>query len=431
MTNKVGLYRDQRNKGKPWVVRWFGEFDPVKGKQRHYSQSFALKREAEAFRAAKQAELDRGGARDVQSDICLEDFVERLFAARLQHQRSSTRGSYRQTLDQLLEFAGAKKPLRKITPEMAERFIASRTRVAAHGEGFSSWSRKRHLTNAKAAFNSAVRWGYLAHNPFEHVQTERCRSKRWHHLSPEEFGKLLGVVDEARWRAFYYLAYTTGARFGELFSLTWADIDLARNEVRIQDRPASKNMPPFQVKDYEARTLLFPEQTSKALLDWQAAAPESVPYVLLTAARWRIVQQKWALCRDGKPWTRNRKTGKMVWAEWENRCMVNNVRRDMKAHVARAGIETDDSLTVHTLRKSFGQNHANAGTPIHVLQRMMGHASITTTREFYLQAADANEREAVARYASILGNSEKTCVRIAYGANSESEEDSPKSTSTA
>ena len=51
-------------------------------------------------------------------------------------------------------------------------------------------------------------------------------------------------------------------------------------------------------------------------------------------------------------------------------------------------------MTVHTLRKSFGQNHADNGTPMHVLQKLMGHSDITTTREFYLRVGDASEREA-------------------------------------
>ncbi len=55
--------------------------------------------------------------------------------------------------------------------------------------------------------------------------------------------------------------------------------------------------------------------------------------------------------------------------------------------------------------------HADAGTPVHVLQGLMGHASITTTREFYLQTAEANEREALAKYQALLDASGgKTCV---------------------
>ena len=33
MTNKIGIYKDPRNKGKPWVVRWFTVIDLESGKR--------------------------------------------------------------------------------------------------------------------------------------------------------------------------------------------------------------------------------------------------------------------------------------------------------------------------------------------------------------------------------------------------------------
>ena len=45
----------------------------------------------------------------------------------------------------------------------------------------------------------------------------------------------------------------------------------------------------------------------------------------------------------------------------------------------------------------------------------MGHADITTTRDFYLQSADANEREAAARYEALMGDGgNETCVGLAF-----------------
>ena len=113
---------------------------------------------------------------------------------------------------------------------------------------------------------------------------------------------LTSAVADLRWRVFYLLAYTAGARFGELFNLTWADVDFERASITIQNRPGSAKMPRFCVKDHETRTLLVPTPTVDALLAWQAEASEGVPYVLLTSERWARVQEKWRLCRAGKPW---------------------------------------------------------------------------------------------------------------------------------
>ena len=124
MTTKVGLYRDKRNKHRPWVVRWFGEYDPEKGKQRHYSKAFARKRDAEAFRAATQAEMNRGSPRDQPEEISVGEFAGRFFATKGKTHRNGTRLVYRNTLEQLEAHFGTHTPLRQIRPELADRFIA-------------------------------------------------------------------------------------------------------------------------------------------------------------------------------------------------------------------------------------------------------------------------------------------------------------------
>ncbi|MHC4234475.1 MAG: tyrosine-type recombinase/integrase, partial [Planctomycetota bacterium] len=137
---------------------------------------------------------------------------------------------------------------------------------------------------------------------------------------------------------------------------------------------------------------------------------------LLTAERWQRVREHWQLCRAGKPWKQNGKTGELERGEWENRYMANNVIRDMRVHARRADLTLTAPLTTHTLRKSFAQNHANSGTPSATLKAIMGHASITTTEKFYLQQSDENEKAASKRYESLL--CDKTAVQLAYEAAS-------------
>ena len=61
MNGKVSISYDPRNKGKPHVVRWYGEFEPHTGKQRRYSKSFRVKVEAQQFAAEKTVEFRKGG----------------------------------------------------------------------------------------------------------------------------------------------------------------------------------------------------------------------------------------------------------------------------------------------------------------------------------------------------------------------------------
>ena len=111
--------------------------------------------------------------------------------------------------------------------------------------------------------------------------------------------------------------------------------------------------------------------------------------MFLTAERWAAVKAKWDEFRATR-------------RGWQSRWLVNNCLRAIRNHAKQAEIEPTHPLTVHTFRKSFGQNHADAGTPIHQLQRMMGHSKIETTRQFYIQHTDANYREAASRYEALM-----------------------------
>ena len=74
--------------------------------------------------------------------------------------------------------------------------------------------------------------------------------------------------------------------------------------------------------------------------------------------------------------------------------MMNNLLRDTKQCLRKAGVELSADFTLHTFRKSFGQNHADAGTPPGTLAKLLGHANTRVTMEFYNRVTDANERAA-------------------------------------
>lgn len=74
-------------------------------------------------------------------------------------------------------------------------------------------------------------------------------TKEWHYLKPDEYKRLLKAAPSLRWRAFYALCYTGALRLGEALSVLWTDLDLKSHQIKIQRRPATATMPPFEVKD--------------------------------------------------------------------------------------------------------------------------------------------------------------------------------------
>ncbi len=162
MITKIGVYREPRNKKRPWVVRWYGEYDPATDKQHRYSKAFKLKVEAEDFQATKKQAIRQGGRRD-KSKEALKSFCDKWVRLNNSH-RPATQKLYSYTIERLLSYFGADCLLRRITTDRAELFIAELKPLK--GDELSNWTKHRTLRNCKTMFQSAVRWGCISFNPF-------------------------------------------------------------------------------------------------------------------------------------------------------------------------------------------------------------------------------------------------------------------------
>ena len=366
---RVGLYH-YANRKLPWLVCWYGEIDPTTGRKKRYGKSFRTKRQAEDLRSEKMQEFKTGIKRDRPEEVTLgrlcKDFLKTWNPAA----KEATMELYESTIERLLNSFGIDCLIRSIGPRQADRFLASQTHyIKDPAKELSDWTRLQIIRHCKTIFGVAVRWQWIAHNPFADVRMPKPGTKRWHRLAVSEYRRLLEVAPTLRWNLFYALVYTSGARFGELFNLTWADIDFERGRMVIENREGSDIMPPFSVKDKDERFVQLPTETMDLLAQYQQEAPEGVPYILLTKERYERVLKKWHKYRKKE-------------RSWRNRYMVNNVGRDFKAHAKRAGLQFNGSFTIHTFRKTCAQNWADR-LPANVVKFYLGHSNISTTNKFY------------------------------------------------
>ena len=244
MITKIGLYRDPRNKNKPWIVRWFGEYDPATGKERRYSKAFRLKVEAEEFRAAKIQEFGQGTKRDGAPQTTLGSFCQEWLKARKPDLRPATYDLYCYTIRRLKAYFGNETRLHDITPKDAVIFISKQKKIARghQGKSLSDWSREQIKKYSKLVFDAAVKWDLIPTNPFDALRFKKLVTKRWHRVTAAEYCTLLEAAPTLRWRAFYALAYTSGARVAELFSLTWNDVDFESSKLIISNREGTADM---------------------------------------------------------------------------------------------------------------------------------------------------------------------------------------------
>jgi integrase len=168
----------------------------------------------------------------------------------------------------------------------------------------------------------------------------------------ESFERLLAKAPDSQWRAFLLVGWLAGLRLGEAFGLEWEPseeapyLDLSRNRVVL---------PAAFVKGVEDQWVPIDPELRKVL--------EAIP------RRGRKVFH--FTTRDGRP-------------------MALSTVSDRVVRLAkRAGVK----LTMKALRRGFGCRYAGK-VSAHVLQRLMRHADIKTTMDYYADI-DAAVEEAV------------------------------------
>jgi integrase len=96
----------------------------------------------------------------------------------------------------------------------------------------------RYLSALSKVLGNAVKDGLIETNPCRGISREGERSRFGRALSDEERARLLEQCKVSQWERLHLLvtlALSTGARCGELFSLTWNDIDVKKGIARLSE----------------------------------------------------------------------------------------------------------------------------------------------------------------------------------------------------
>ena len=371
MTGKIGLYKCKNGTKIEWRVRWYGQYDSNTGKPKRYSRTFPKKKDAEKFRDEKKSDFRRGTPRD-QSKVTLKEYTERWLRNKVKIEgiRLGTQTLYQETLDRLYEYFGTSCLVRNIDRQKAENFLSDLKPKMKSKTELSDWSRNRILRQCKTIFNSAVQHGATSVNPFAGIKGAKCITSKWYYLKEAEYLKLQCVTRSLTEKVLYALCYTAGLRETEALTLRWVDVDFENGVINVVNQSPTDNLPPFEIKDTDERTIPIPKHTINLLTLLQAESPDGSPYILTTGERFERVVRKWKQCQQ---------TGKA----WSYRYWAYNIPRNFNLRIKWAGIKTDGKkLTVHILRKCCIQNWQN-DLPMTYVMYLAGHADTTTTERYY------------------------------------------------
>ncbi len=223
-----------------------------------------------------------------------------------------------------------------------------------------------------AICNTAVADGLIAVNPVTAAKLPPRPARQPRQVfTREEYRQLVEATPE-RYRAMIVLMCLCGLRWGEAAALRRRHVDRANRELSIVET----------VSDVNGR--LLPE-TPKS-----AAGTRRLP---LPAPAYDALLAHFALSMSGPDdYLFRTSSGQPI--------CYGNFRRDCwdKA-IAAAGLPA--GLTPHCLRHSYATWLLETGAPIHSVQRLLGHESITTT-QIYVHSNSAVEHAAVARLAELV-----------------------------
>lgn len=205
-----------------------------------------------------------------------------------------------------------------------------------------------------AGLGAAVRDGLLSANVAKGVKLPRAAADTEEHvyLTHEEFDLLVGWMP-AHWQLLPTFLVGTGVRFGEATALTVGHLDLAHNSAHV--RQGWESGGPAKLGSTKTRrsrrTVALPPQLSEQVAE-HVAGKRSTDWVF-TNTQGRVV--------------RNGVFHSSVW------------QRLMDPFQA----ETGKRPRVHDLRHTFASWAIQAGIPLPIIQRQLGHESISITVDTY------------------------------------------------
>ena len=246
-------------------------------------------------------------------------------------------------------------------------------------------------------FKSAKDNGFIDRHPMDGVRyTKPVRAvDDIHFLTVDEQKRFLEAAKGSHNYAQYALILETGLRTGEMIGLTWDAIDWEKRTLTVN------------------KTLEFRYKQD----EWRAGPPKtesSYRTIPLTDTAYDILR----IIYDTREYRNeseglstvltfmDRKTGQkrklvmrdLVFINWRTGMPAKNSSYDTHLYKLcdEAGIKR---FCMHALRHTYATRAIESGMQPKVLQKLLGHASITTTMNRYVHVTDDSMQKAVAQFA--------------------------------
>jgi integrase len=338
----------------------------VRGARRRFSVAAESKAAAAEWAAAKYAELERQAARE-QVGLPGAVTCSQLFAAfrreALPTKSAGTQNAYKDSLKVIEPYFTTQlgdPTLHQVRRTHVKQYMEWRRAHPQHGTVLAPRTVNKDKVVLGTVFSFAMEHEWCDHNPAVQVRALKQVKKEHPRLSPADFAKLLGACGDVMLQLYLMILWETGMRPGEPFTIQWGDLDFTKNVIRLHGA---------DTKTKTARAVALSATLVSALKAHAAAyrfaqyRGEPSPYVLhhLTSAARRIAGGR-----------------------------IGNLGDGFRAAATLA--KMPPGLTLHSLRHNYVSRMVEAGHPLTLIARQVGHSNIkmtdyyTTLNETAIQA---------------------------------------------
>lgn len=222
----------------------------------------------------------------------------------------------------------------------------------------------------------------VPYNAASKATPPRTTKKDPNYFQPETVAAILEALESEplKWRLITHLLIVTGCRRGEIMGLKWEKIDFENNRVKI-DRALvsskSKGVYEESTKTSDIRHLTLPRETMGLLRQHKR---EQLRLRLASGDRW--IDSSYVFTQDNG-----------------ERMNPDSITGWLKDFSSRHGLP---HINPHAFRHTVASVLLANGTDIVTVSKQLGHASITTTENFYSHIIEENKAKAAECIADVL-----------------------------
>lgn len=257
---------------------------------------------------------------------------EFLLYQKLRGRRPGTLKAYQEFLMRFLR--EIRRPVEEISVADIRRFL-----MAEESRGNKTTTIATKIACLRSFFNWLEREEYIVKNPMRRIDRPKLPPAAPKYLSHDEIEALReaaaskGLMDQL----IVEVLYSSGLRVSELIALDWDDIDFTNKQLMVREGKGGKS-----------RTVPLSTRAIRLLKRYRKIRQDDEPYIFRSREKGRMVKETVEY--------RIRELGKL------------------------AGLQ--QKVTPHRLRHSQATHLLEAGMPIDMIQKVLGHESISTTQVY-------------------------------------------------